>query len=204
MNDQVFQIRANSATPYTTQQKMWKILFVLVLGALLGFLAKYTDGTMIGLIGTNLGFWIFVTTIVAAWSRTPVAAALHAFVFLAAMLIVYYVYSMLLFGFFPRYYFYAWGSIALLSPIGGYLVWFARGTGWAAAICAALPISFLLVEGYSFVYTFSFPQGFALLAAVILYLCLPANGSQRLRMLPIVLTLSVVLERIGILTYLPG
>ncbi|URT71441.1 hypothetical protein [Cytobacillus firmus] len=62
-------------------------------------------------------------------------------------------YSMILFGFFPKSQFIYWGSIALLSPVCGYTVWFARGAGWLAAFCAAVPISLLIGEGFSFIYT---------------------------------------------------
>ncbi|MFJ7728689.1 DUF6518 family protein [Neobacillus sp. NPDC097160] len=186
------------------QQRLVKVLFVFMLGALLGFLAKYTDGSVVGLIGTYLGFWVVVTTIIAVRSRSPKVAALHAFVFLFAMLIVYYFYSMMLFGFFPMNYFIAWASIALLSPIGGYVVWYAKGNGWRAAFCAALPISLLLVEGYSFFYTLSIPSGFDIVLAVLLFIILPANHFQRLRMLPIVTVLFFLMERFGLLYYLPG
>ncbi|MBW9235447.1 hypothetical protein JQK62_25285, partial [Leptospira santarosai] len=59
------------------------------------------------------------------------------------MLLVYYVYSMWIFGFFPAYYFLRWGLIALASPLAAYIVWYSKGTGWTAALCAAMPISFV-------------------------------------------------------------
>ncbi|MEH7352953.1 DUF6518 family protein [Neobacillus drentensis] len=204
MKEKLVYIRAKSEKVPPLQQRLVRVLFVFMLGALLGFLAKYTDGLVVGLIGTYLGFWITVTTIIAVRSRSPKAAALHAFVFLIAMLLVYYIYSMLLFGFFPKYYFIAWGSIALISPIGGYAVWYAKGNGWIAALCAAFPISLLLVEGYSFFYTLSIPRGFDIILAVLLFIILPANYFQRLRMLPIVTGLFFLIEQIGLLYYLPG
>lgn len=204
MKEKLSRVRTKSDKVPTLQQKLIRVLFVFMLGAFLGLLAKYTDGSVVGLIGTHLGFWILVTIILVAWSRSPEAAALHAFVFLVAMLIVYYVYSMVLFGFFPKYYFIAWGSIALLSPIGGYAVWFARGNGWIAALCAAFPISLLLVEGYSFFYTLSVPRGFDIFSAVLLFIILPRNGFQRLRILPIVAFIFFLIERLGLLYFLPG
>ncbi|WHY77927.1 DUF6518 family protein [Neobacillus sp. WH10] len=204
MKEKLVYIRAKSEKVPPLQQRLVRVLFVFILGALLGFLAKYTDGLVVGLIGTYLGFWITVTTIIAVRSRSPKAAALHAFVFLIAMLLVYYIYSMVLFGFFPKYYFIAWGSIALISPIGGYAVWYAKGNGWIAALCAAFPISLLLVEGFSFFYTLSIPRGFDIILAILLFIILPANHFQRLRMLPIVTGLFFLIEQIGLLYYLPG
>lgn len=198
------KVRASSENNTPFWIKIRNIGFVLLFGAILGFLAKYTDGTTIGLIGTYLGFWVFITTLICIYSRTPLAAAMHAFLFLLAMLAIYYIYSMLLFGFLPKYYMFAWGSIALLSPIGGFVVWYAKGMGWFAAVCAALPISLLIVEGYNFYYTFSITSGLDLLFAVILLFFFTKDWSQRKRTVSITIVLSIVLTRIGILYYLPA
>lgn len=187
-----------------SHQKVSRLMIILLAGAALGFFAKYTDGSKIGLIGSGLGIWIFITTLIAVASRSPKAAALHAFSFLSAMLIVYYIYSMVLFGFFPRSYFWAWGGIAMLSPIGGYYVWYARGVGWMAAAIAALPISLLVAEGYSFFYTYSLTAGIDLLAALILFIYLPLRKKQHLLVLPIVIGLSIVFDRFGLLYYFPS
>jgi hypothetical protein len=142
--------------------------------------------------------------LLAAWSRSPRAAALHVFVFFIAMLSAYYLYSMLLFGFFPTYYFLAWGAIALLSPIGAIIVWHARGVGWMAALCAALPIALLLVEGRSFFYTFSAVSGFAILAAVVLLVVLAQNTVQRLRVLVLTAVVFFIFLQLDILSMLFG
>ena len=198
------KVRAPSKNKTRLGIKIVNVAFVLMFGAILGFLAKYTDGTTIGLIGTYLGFWIFITTLICIYSRTPLAAAVHTFLFLIAMLAVYYIYSMFLFGFLPKYYLFAWGSIALLSPIGGFVVWYASGMGWFAAVCAALPISLLVVEGYNFYYTFSITAGLDLLFAVILFLIFSKDWKQRMRIASITIFISIVLARIGILYYLPA
>ena len=66
------QIRPESDAHTTVQQKAAWVMGVMLLGATLGLLAKFFDNTpMIGLIGTYLGFWIFVATVIAAWSRSP-------------------------------------------------------------------------------------------------------------------------------------
>ena len=177
---------------------------MFALGVLLGFLAKYTDGTDIGLIGSYLGFWILTTTIIGVWSRSPGAASLHSFIFLASMLITYYLYSTMLFGFFPKQYFIAWGSIALLSPIGGYVVWHARGNGWFAAFCASLPIGILFAEGYSFFYTFLPARGIDIAFAISLWIILPRNSIQRIRTLLLAFVVMFAAESLGLLYLLPG
>jgi len=184
MNISLSRIRAKPDIQISIQRKVIQAIFSLFLGAFLGFLAKYLDTVPnAGAIGTSLGVWILIATLLAAWSRSPRAAALHVFIFFAAMLSVYYLYTMVLFGFFPKYYFFAWGGIALLSPLGAYIVWYARGSGWAAALCASLPIGLLLVEGFSFFYTWEIPQGFDILAVIFLTIMLGNTAGQRARIL---------------------
>ena len=170
--------------PHTAVQKVAWVVGVMLLGAALGLLAKLFDNTpVIGLIGTYLGFWIFAATVIAAWSRSPIAAALHVFSFFVAMLVAYYTYSMVLFGTFNRYYFLAWTVASLISPLCAVVAWYARANGWAAAFCASLPIGLLLTEGYPFFYTRSIPLGFNILAAALLLIILTNNAAQKIRVL---------------------
>jgi hypothetical protein len=204
MKDYLSKIRPPADAGLTQRQRLARILLAGAAGAALGFLAKYLDSTTVaGDIGTYLGFWVLTTTILAAWSRSPAAAAAHASAFLWAMLASYYIYSMVLFGFFPRYYFLAWGSVALLAPAGAYGVWYARGDGWLAALGAALPIGVLLYEGYPFYYAPSPPRGFALAAAGLLFLILPRSMPQRGRVLPWTAAVFLALWRFNLLQYLP-
>lgn len=171
----------------------------------MGILAKRADGIpVIGEIGTELGIWVLVATVLAVWSPSPKVAALRVFAFFAAMLVTYYTYSMVLFGFFPTYYFLMWGWVACLSPIAAYVVWHARGNGWVAALCASLPVAVLLAEGYSFYYTFRVPQGFALLSALLLFAILPVKKPQRLRMIPWVAVVLMLFAQLHLTSTLIG
>jgi len=197
------------------KQKAIRIVLFFIFGIISGFLAKYADtipsngtvGSLINIISnisSRIGIWIFIATIIAAWSRTPKAASIHVFVFFAGMLLAYYIYSMKLFNFFPTYYFIRWGLIALLSPLAAYVVWFSRGGGWIAVFCAALPIGLLVSEGYSFVYTFSPVSGFDLIAAIILFFILPKSKYQYLKVLIFVIFISVLLRNFDVLSYVIG
>lgn len=209
-NGYLKNIRQKSDKPISLQQKLLRILFVLLLGAALGFIAKYFGSVAVDVpippsirhvvdeirqfLASYLGFWILIATLIGAWSRSSRAAALHVFIVLASMLCVYYIYEMQLFGFFPTRYFLAWGLLVILSPIGGYVVWFSRGKGWIAAVCAAIPISLLISEWYTPAYFFSIPRGFDLILAVLLFVLLPPKRSQYIRVLPITIVLSFVVE----------
>ncbi|MBC2726954.1 DUF6518 family protein [Desulfosporosinus sp.] len=124
-------------------------------------------------ITTRLGIWVLLATIIAAWSRNPKIGAIKVCVFFIGMLITYYIYSTKLFGFFPKYYFFRWGLISLASTVAAYIVWFSRGQGWIAALCAALPVGLLAEQGYSFLHTFAAVPGFDFLSAIALFFVLP-------------------------------
>ena len=182
------------------------IFLCLFLGVFFGAIAKHFDSiSIIGDITTRIGIWVLIATLLAAWSsKSPEAAAANVFGFFAGMLATYYAYSTLLFGFLPRYYFYAWGTFALLSPIGAYVVWYSRGEGWVAAICAALPIGLLLAQGYPFYYTYSVLHGFDLLAAIILVAVLPVTNAQRLRLLPVSIAVFLIVYRLDLISLIFG
>ncbi len=186
-----------------------------IFGVILGGIAKYSDTAIahgfsgmiydfISNITTRLGIWVVLATIIAAWSSSPKVAATRVFVFFVGMLLAYYLYSQNLFGFFPTYYFLRWGLIALFSPLAAYLVWFGRGTGWFAAFGAGLPIGLLLVQGYPFFYIFSAVLGLELAAAILLFMVLPKQGEQRLKVGIMAILIAVILMNSNILAYLFG
>lgn len=199
------QIRAKSMTDITAQQKIFRLVFIFLLGGVLGFLAKYLDNvSYIEHIGTHLGVWITIAVLIAVYSRSPMASSLHVFSFFVAMLVAYYTYSMTLFGFFPKYYFMAWGGIALISPICAYIAWYAYGNGWISAFCASLPISLLLLEGYPFFYTLSIPQGFSVFCAVVLFFILTNKEKQKLRVLLFTGIVFCILGKLNFLSLIFG
>ena len=128
----------------------------LILGVFLGILSKYLDTVAVNgswhanvlhyfsNIFTRAGIWVFMATMIAAFSKTVIRAAMNTFVFLSGMLISYYLYSTYLFGFFPTKYFIFWGSLALFSPILGIIVWTAKNSARLAYILPAFPMGLLL------------------------------------------------------------
>ncbi|MED4285151.1 hypothetical protein P4679_24840 [Priestia megaterium] len=93
---------------------------------------------------SRLGVWIFIATIIAAYSKTRITAALNTFMFFIGMLVSYYIYSAYLFGFFPTSYFVGWIFIALFSPLLAVLVWEGKNNISLSWILPALPIGLLL------------------------------------------------------------
>ncbi|MDR2888302.1 MAG: hypothetical protein LBV33_00475 [Lachnospiraceae bacterium] len=179
-------------------------IYALLLGLIVGVVAKATDSiSIIGEIGTLLGVWIFIATLIAAFSKSPFLAALNTLLFFLAVLAAYYSYTQLVFGFFPRSYFFGWFIIALLSPAGGSVVWFSRGKGWFAMTSAALPIALLLAEGYPAYYTYQIAHVFDLCCAAVLLIVLPKIWKQRMVVLMLSIVLTVIISRLNIYSLFP-
>ncbi|MFM1651456.1 hypothetical protein ACI7RC_05035 [Brevibacillus sp. B_LB10_24] len=137
------------------KQKAYSVLFSFIFGFASGLIAKILDSTLIpyelsllGFIGSNLGVWIFILSLVAAYSYTPKLAATRVFVFLISMLFSYYMYTILILNLFPLKYIVFWFLAALLSIIPAYIMWFSRADHLISSIIIALPISVISFEGY--------------------------------------------------------
>jgi len=190
-----------STPPLSTRQWISSVALVAMCGAIMGLAAKRFDNTpVIGEIGTHLGVWVFTVSLIAAFSRTPLQAALLVPLFLGAMLAAYYVYSMALFGFFPRRELLYWAGIAAASPVGAWIVWHGRGKGWVAALCASLPVALLVVEGYPAVYTRRAALAFDLVAAIALLGLLARSARQMLITGACAAIVFVVLQRVDVLS----
>jgi len=186
------------------KHELFYTLSVMILGLLFGLIAKSTDSiSVIGEIGTNLGVWIFIGTLIAAYSHTPLLAALNLPVFLLSMLTSYYIYGLFVLGFFPRAYFLGWLVVSLLSPIGSFVIWFSRGKSWPAIISTALPAAVLIAEGYPAYYTFQIPLILDLTFAIILIALLPKTRKQKLFTLIISCIFAFIISKLYLLSYLP-
>ena len=136
--------------------KSTDVILCFVLGMILGITSKYLDTVAVdeswmttvlhslGNLFTRLGIWVWIATLVAAYSRTLRRAAINTFVFFIGMLLSYYIYSAYLFGFFPTSYFIRWGGIALVSPLLAAVVWKAKNNERLAMILSALPMGLML------------------------------------------------------------
>ena len=136
--------------------KSTDVILCFVLGIILGLTSKYLDTVAVdgswmtnvlhflGDLFTRLGIWVWIATLIAAYSRTLRRAAINTFVFFIGMLLSYYIYSAYLFGFFPTSYFIRWGGIALLSPLLAAVVWKAKNDERLAMILPAMPMGLML------------------------------------------------------------
>ena len=129
----------------------------VAIGLLSGFLAKFVDAAShSGLLGWLLrfasdltggfGLWILLAVLIAIYSQRPWSAAIITSLFFIAMLLTYYLYTVVvlhfLFGNIVR----GWMQFALLSSIAGFATWYAKHDGWVGMVLAALPVGFLLAH----------------------------------------------------------
>ena len=77
----------------------------------------------------RIGVWIFLSVSISVYSRLPLRAALHVFGLLAGMVGSYYLYTVLVAGFYPKSYMMIWIGMTMLSPILAVVCWYAKGRG---------------------------------------------------------------------------
>lgn len=181
------------------------ILFSLVLGMLMGWVSKDLEsGKIIGAIIRNLGVWVFVSSLLAAWSQDAVAAALNVLIYFVGVIGAYYAHAVLLgeslvFG--TVLYWLLFGAMGALV---GFIVWNSWGKEWVGAICAAVPISLLIAEGYPVYHSMAWSLIFDIVCAVILYVVLAPGKMQKLMALPFIIIFTFALVYFGVLSRVFG
>lgn len=131
------------------------IIFAAIIGIFLGLVAKLVDVPeitgefpILDDIFGRFGIWIFVATLLAVLSYTPIHAAIRVFSFFFTMILTYYAYTILFLGFFPKSQIILWSIISLISPICAAAMWYAKENRSIGNILAALPIIELCTEWY--------------------------------------------------------
>lgn len=130
-------------TPYQGQKtgdSVRNSLLILLLGAALGTLSKWSDSHMalwLAEATSGISLWILLATVTALYSRTARRAALNVLLLLGGMVGAYYLTAALTGSVWGKNFLIGWGIAALLSPVPGYLVWFAKGRSrraWALSL----------------------------------------------------------------------
>lgn len=116
-------------------------LLILLLGAALGALGKWSDGSVPWLaeLTSGISLWILLGTAVALYSRTAIRAALNVALLLGGMVAAYYATALLTNSVWSAQFLIGWGIAAVVSAAPGYLLWFAKGRSRRAwLLCAAV------------------------------------------------------------------
>lgn len=110
------------------------VLGLLVLGVVLGILAKMADESAItwaGDLGTHLAVWVLLVALIGRFASSPQVAAAQAAAFFVAVCTGYYGWSMLVLGFGSGREVVAWAGLAVTAvPVAAAAVrWATRATG---------------------------------------------------------------------------
>lgn len=130
----MLKLRNNKRIPYG-KLPFTKALFhtglIATAGLLLGIAAKLLDihTSNLGNVFSQMSVWIFLCTLLAAYSNTPQRAAINVFFFCVGMLTTYYLTAELTASVYSTLFIYGWIVFALLSPIMGFCAWYAKGKG---------------------------------------------------------------------------
>jgi len=189
-----------------TKKFAFSIVFAFIIGAVLGLVAKLVDypsvNPIFDHIGSRLGVWIFVATILSVFSDSPKQAAVKVFTFFVALLTVYYVYTVFILHFFPQKVIIFWSICAMISPVCAYIMWYSGGNGLFSNTVLSLPAAVLLTEGYNLrnaylpihthYYLIPWMQGIYLIMILILFLSIAKKGKPLLWTLFITIGVSLL------------
>lgn len=142
-----------------TRQKVGHTVAIFLAGIALGTFAKWLD-----LLGVNdavpwqrlLGvldwgnilsefpFWILTGTAIAVFSENPGRGAYHVFLFFLGTVLSYHFYTVYVGGFNPQAYMITWYGVILVSPLLGYLCWYAKGNGPLSLVLKVLILTSMM------------------------------------------------------------
>lgn len=136
----------NSIRKPETEQKTARLVFdallVLLIGIALGIFSKWLDQVSIndavwwqrvlGILDlrnvfSNFSVWFLAALAVSVYSKSPLRAGLHVFLFFAGMCASYHWYTVAFCGFNPRSYMMIWYALTLLSPFPAVICWYGKG-----------------------------------------------------------------------------
>ena len=131
-------------------------------GVMLGVLSKLLDETASNLLPyflevldlrnffSRMGVWLFLAMLISVYSKSPFRAAINVFVFFVGMVGSYYLYTVTLAGFFPRFYMMIWIFMTVISPFMAFVCWYAKGKGILSIIISSLLLMFMSRQAFAF------------------------------------------------------
>lgn len=181
------------------------ILFCLVLGMLMGWMAKDLEGSgVIGAIISNIGVWVFVSALIAVYSPEAVRAAIHVFIYFIGVIASYYTHLFAVGGQVETGTVIYWVIYGAIGALIGFIVWHSGDKEWMGAACAAVPVSLLLAEGYPVYHSMSISLGFDIVCAAALYVLLAPSKNQKLMALPFIIAFTFALVYFDVFSKILG
>ncbi len=149
-------------SPITRSKKLLNSTFIFIAGVLLGVISKVLDETPSNLLPyflevldlrnffSRMGIWIFLALLLSVYSKSPGRSALNVFLFFVGMVGSYYLYTVIVAGFYPKSYMIIWFTIAVFSPLLAFVCWYAKGKGLLAIFLSSTILMFLSRQTFVF------------------------------------------------------
>lgn len=125
-------------------------VLILLLGIGLGAFSKFLDCTPSNELPAFLAYldvrnflgrfsiWVLLGVWISVRSNSAVRASVNVFLFFFGTVASYYLYSHFIAGFFPRSYAMIWIGFTALSPLLGFVCWYAGGKGIPSFILSVI------------------------------------------------------------------
>lgn len=143
-------------------RKVFYSALIFIAGIILGVASKVLDVTASNLLPyflevldlrnffSRIGVWIFLAVLISVYSKSPVSSAINVFLLFAGMVGSYYLYTILIAGFFPKSYMMIWIIMTVISPFIAFVCWYAKGKGVIAVSISALIFIFTSRQAFAF------------------------------------------------------
>ena len=135
---------------------------LLIAGVILGVISKVLDTTPSNYLPyflqvldlrnffSSMGIWLFLAVVISVYSKTPIRSAINVFLFFVGMVSSYYLYTVLVAGFFPKSYMMIWIFMTCISPFLAFVCWYAKGKGIIAIAISSIIFMFISRQAFSF------------------------------------------------------
>lgn len=143
-------------------RKFLNSTLLLIIGIILGVISKVLDTTPsnylpyflqildLGNFFSGMGIWLFLAVVISVYSKTPIRSAINVFLFFTGMVGSYYLYTVLVAGFFPKSYMMIWIFMTCISPFLAFVCWYAKGKGIIAITISSIIFMFMSRQAFSF------------------------------------------------------
>ena len=148
----------------TLKRKIINSTIILVIGILLGIIAKWLDNLSINdsiwwqqIIGrldlnnvlSEFGIWLLIALAISVYSKSPLRASLNVFLFFVGMNVSYHLYTIMFSGFNPQSYMMIWYGLTIVSPFIAFICWYSKGEKIPSIIISSLIIGVMFKISFS-------------------------------------------------------
>ena len=184
---------------------------IFIIGVILGVISKIFDETASNLLPfflevldlrnflSRMGVWIFLAVLISVNSKSPVRSGINIFLFFAGLIGSYYLYTVMIAGFFHKSYTMIWIIMTVISPLMAFICWYAKGKGIIAISISSIIIMFISRQAFAFgLWYFSIRSILELLLWIATVFVLYQSPKQIMKVITMGLLLYLVTAQINL------